>query len=201
VPSGTRETLADKYKLPGTTFGPEVSFGRTVAAGIKGRRIALIKFSEGGTSLKRKEDWNPEARGALYDQMMAFVRKSLKLLSDDGNQYEIAGFVWHQGESDNLLPDGEYEGLLTQFIARVRNDLHNPNLLFVIGEVNDNSTRDAVRAAQRAVARAIPNTVFVSAGGLETMDRSRTHFTAAAQIELGRRMADAVLKHLPKKRP
>ena len=38
------------------------------------------KISEGGTTLKK--NWNPDERGALYDQMVAFVTKSLKSLKD-----------------------------------------------------------------------------------------------------------------------
>jgi iduronate 2-sulfatase len=37
--------------LPSSTFGPEVSFGRTMADHLQKEKIALIKFAEGGTSL------------------------------------------------------------------------------------------------------------------------------------------------------
>ena len=51
-------------KLPSGTFGPEVSFGRGTADHLKGKRVALIKFAEGGTSLAK--DWNPEVKDRLY---------------------------------------------------------------------------------------------------------------------------------------
>jgi hypothetical protein len=191
VAPGTREKFGADYKLPGETFGPEVSFGRSVADAMTDKHIAIIKFSEGGTSLHK--DWNPDTRGALYDQMLAFVTKSLKSLKDAGDTYELSAFVWHQGESDSGLPEGEYQKLLTNLIDRVRNDLKEPKLLVVIGEVFDNEHRDRVRAAQRATTQAVARTIFVSADGLETFDNG-THFDTKSQIELGNRLADGFLK-------
>lgn len=193
VPPGTREKFGANYKLPGETFGPEVSFGRTIADAMTGKHIAIIKFSEGGTSLHK--DWNADTRGALYDQMLAFVNKSLASLKDSGDTYELAALVWHQGESDSSLPDGEYQKLLTNFITRVRKDLKEPQLLFVIGEVYDNGHRDRVRAGQHATTQAVDRTIFVSADGLKTSDNG-THFDAASQIELGRRLAKVALSRM-----
>jgi iduronate 2-sulfatase len=184
VPPGTKER-----KLPGDTFGPEVSFGRAIADALPGERIVLIKFSEGGTSLHN--DWMPDRDKSLYPQMLAFVRKSLKALEDAGETPQLAAMIWHQGESDASLPEGEYQKLLTQFIARVRTDLASPELPFVIGEVYDNGKRDRVRAGQRATAAAVPNVKFASAQKLVTSDAG-THFDTASQIELGRRLAAAL---------
>ena len=170
--------------LPSGTFGPEVSFGRAVADALPDRHVALIKYAEGGTNLKR--DWNPAVRDRLYDAFLAYVAQSLKILTDRGDTYELRGMIWHQGESDAGLPEGEYQNLLTDFIAKVRAALDAPELPFGIGEVYDNGKRDRVRAAERATAEAVPGAFFVSADGLETFDGG-THFNAASQIELGRR--------------
>jgi hypothetical protein len=185
VPPGTKER-----KLPGETFGPEVSFGRATANANPGVRIVLIKFSEGGTSLHK--DWMPGvAHDGLYPQFLALVRRSLKSLRDAGEEPQLAGMIWHQGESDASLADGEYEKLLTDFIAHVRADLDAPQLPFVIGEVYDNGHRDRVRAGQRATAAAVANVKFVSVAGLVTGDNG-THFDTPSQIELGRRLAAAL---------
>ena len=186
VPPGTKER-----KLPGDTFGPEVSFGRAIADACPGERIVLIKFSEGGTNLQN--DWAPDKNKSLYPQFLAFVQKSLKSLSDAGETPQLAGVIWHQGESDAKLAEGEYQKLLTAFIARVRTDLASPDLPFVIGEVYDNGKRDRVRAGQRATAAALSNVKFASAENLKTSDNG-THFDAASQIELGQRLARALIK-------
>ncbi len=108
-----------------------------------------------------------------------------------GGEVRLRAVVWHQGESDAELPAGAYHALLTAFIARVREDLGEAHLPFVVGEVFDNGKRDAVRAAQRAVASEIPGVVFVPATGTVTWDKG-THFDAASQLEMGRRYAAAL---------
>ena len=183
VPPGTKQA-----KLPGATFGPEVSFGRAIADANSDVRTVLIKFSEGGTSLHG--DWMPEAKNSLYPQFLAFVQKSLKSLGGDA---KIEAMVWHQGESDASLKEGEYQKLLTAFIAQIRKDLASPDLPFVIGEVYDNAKRDRIRAGQRATAASVDNVYFAPADKLQTSDGG-THFDAASQIEMGQRLAAALMK-------
>lgn len=173
-------------KLPSGTFGPEVSFGRGMADRLKDKKVALIKYAEGGTSLAK--DWNPEVKDRLYPAFLDHTRKSLKALKDKGHTATIRGMIWHQGESDATLSSNEYRKLLTAFIARVRTDLDAPDLAFGIGEVFDNGKRDTIRTAQKATAEQVKGVFFVPADGLKTSDMG-THFDAASQIELGERFA------------
>lgn len=182
-------------KLPSNTFGPEVSFGRGMADHLKGKKVAVIKFAEGGTSLAK--DWNPDAKDRLYPAFLDFTRKSLKELKDKGHAPALRGMIWHQGESDAALTAAEYEKLLTAFVGRVRTDLEAPDLPFGIGEVYDNGKRDAVRAAQKATAEKVKGAFFVPADKLKTFDGG-THFDAASQIELGERFATGMAKALGK---
>jgi iduronate 2-sulfatase len=178
-------------KLPSGTFGPEVSFGRGMADRLKGKKVALIKFAEGGTSLAK--DWNPNVKDRLYPAFLDFTKRSLKELKDKGHTYTLRGMIWHQGESDAGLAAEEYQKLLTAFIARVRADLGAPEMPFGVGEVFDNGKRDAVRAAQKAVAGKVKGAFFVSADRLKTFDGG-THFDAASQVELGERFAAGMAK-------
>ena len=180
-------------KLPSGTFGPEVSFGRGMADHLKGKKVALIKFAEGGTSLAK--DWNPDAKDRLYPAFLAFTEKSLKELKDKGHTPALRGMIWHQGESDAGLKGDEYETLLTAFIKRVRTDLKAPGLVFGIGEVYDNGRRDAVRASQKSAVEKGKAAFFVSAEKLKTFDGG-THFDAASQIELGERFAAGMARVL-----
>jgi iduronate 2-sulfatase len=182
-------------KLPSGTFGPEVAFGRGMADHLKGKKVALIKFAEGGTSLAK--DWNPDVKDRLYPAFLDFTKKSLKELKDGGHTYTLRGMIWHQGESDAALTADEYEKLLTAFIARVRTDLDAPELPFGIGEVYDNGKRDAVRAAQKATSEKVKGVFFVPADDLKTFDGG-THFDAASQIELGERFATGMAKAIGK---
>ncbi|MCE9560671.1 MAG: sialate O-acetylesterase [Planctomycetes bacterium] len=178
-------------KLPSGTFGPEVSFGRSMADRLKDKKVALIKYTEGGTSLAK--DWNPEVKDRLYPAFLDYTKKSLKELKDKGHTYTVRGMIWHQGESDASLTAEEYEKMLTAFIARVRTDLELPDLPFGIGEVYDNGKRDTIRTAQKATAEKVKGVFFVSADKLKTSDMG-THFDAASQIELGERFAAGMAK-------
>jgi len=173
-------------KLPSGTFGPEVSFGHALADHLKGKKVALIKYTEGGTSLAK--DWNPDVKNRLYTAFLDFTKKSLKVMKDRGDTYTVRGMIWHQGESDAGLTAEEYQKLLTEFIARTRKELELPDLPFGIGEVYDNGKRDNVRAAQKATAEKVKAAFFVPADKLKTFDMG-THFDAASQIELGKRFA------------
>ncbi|MFM8271596.1 MAG: sialate O-acetylesterase [Gemmata sp.] len=180
-------------QLPSGTIGPEVSFGRAMADRLKDKRVALIKYAEGGTSLAK--DWNPDVKDRLYAAFLEFTRKSLKELTGKGHTCTVRGMIWHQGESDASLTAAEYEKLLTAFVGRVRSDLEVADLPFGIGEVFDNGKRDTVRAAQRATAEKVKGAFFVPADRLRTFDGG-THFDAASQIELGERFAAGMAKAL-----
>ncbi len=187
--------------LPGKTFGPEVSFGRTMADAWGAKHVALLKFAEGGTSLQK--DWVVGEKGKLYDQMITFVGASLEKMKAAGDTFEVRGFAWHQGESDSELTEGEYAGLLTELITHVRGDVakYRPDqtglLPVVVGEVFDNHKRGTILAAQADVCVKVPGCGLASAKGLSTFDEG-THFDAPSQIELGKRMATAMLKLIDK---
>ena len=178
-------------ELPSDTFGPELAFGRGMADKLKDKKVALIKFAEGGTSLAK--DWNPDAKDRLYPAFLDFTRKSLKELKDKGHTHTLRGMIWHHGESDAALTAEEYQKMLTAFIARVRTDLETPALVFGIGEVFDNGKRDTIRTAQKATAEKVKGASFVSADKLKTHDMG-THFDAASQLELGDRFAAGMAK-------
>lgn len=173
-------------QLPSNTFGPELSFGRTMADRAGKRKIVLIKYTEGGTSLAK--DWNPDVPDRMYAGFLPFVRQSLKAIDETDGKYTIRGMIWHQGESDANLSQAEYEKLLSAFIDRVRKDLVEDQLPFVVGEVYDNGKRDSIRLAQKAVSDSMNKVGFVPSAGLKTYDQG-THFDAASQIELGIRFA------------
>jgi hypothetical protein len=112
----------------------------------------------------------------------------------------LMAILWHQGESDSnagLAP--LYEQGLRALIERVRTELGNPTLPFIIGQMGRfdgnpwNAPRMHVDSVHRALAAQLPNVAFVSSEGLKDKG-DNTHFTAAAARELGRRYAEAYLQ-------
>lgn len=182
---------------PGSTvdFGPEVTFGRSIADRFPSERVALIKYAVGNTDLARK--WDPDT-GQLYRAFAKTAKAGLKALADRGDTYEIAGMVWMQGESDSAYPEmaAAYETNLTALIARVRRDFDVPDLPFVIGRIyigvhkgfrNDKQ----VRTAQAAVAQRDGKAAWVDLDGLDQQDAG-VEFNGPGTVEMGKRFAETM---------
>ncbi|QEG43321.1 sulfatase-like hydrolase/transferase [Roseimaritima ulvae] len=186
-----------KGALPSPKFGPEIGFAAAMKEWNPNHKIALIKGSRGGTSLR--SDWmpgeagQPETQGPLYRKFIETIQLATADLERQGHTYVIRGLLWHQGESDSKASEQTYRERLTTFIDRIREDVDVPDLPVVVGEVFDNGKRDGVREAQRRVGTSSPHVSFASVRGLTTWDEG-THFDAHSQWLLGRRFAAALSK-------
>ena len=173
--------------LPSPRFGPALSFAKTISDTTPNRRIALIKVTQGGTSLS--SDWKP-ASGYMYATFTNIVHLALNELTNAGHSYTIRGMIWHQGESDSSGSAlANYETNMTQLIAAVRRDVGITNLPFVVGEVATNKVVE-LRAAQFRLSENIPYVGFASADALITVDG--THFTSDGVLILGQRFAAGI---------
>ncbi len=108
-------------------FGPEIGFAASMIDARKDNPIALIKGSKGGTSLSK--DWNPgtkgkpESQGPCYRNFIETIRLADKALEERGDSATLRGILWHQGESDASSSAARYQEELTNFIARLRDDV------------------------------------------------------------------------------
>ena len=173
--------------VPSPCFGPELSFAAAVATAHPEQHIALIKVTQGGTSLAA--DWKPPG-GYMYVCLTNTVRAALEALAAEGATHTLRAMIWHQGESDSSGSAATaYDTNLTQFIAAVRRDLGVTNLPFAVGELATNKS-SIVRQAQLNVAQSIPYVGFASADALQTIDG--THFDSAGVLVMGQRLAAAL---------
>jgi iduronate 2-sulfatase len=183
--------------IPSPTFGPEIGFATAMGKAQPERRFAFVKGSKGGTSLRK--DWqpgvkgDPKSQGPIYRNFIETVRLALKELTDDGHRARLRGLLWHQGESDSRASAELHQRRLTEFVARIREDLAVADLPIVVGEVFDNGKRDTVRLALRKLSESDPACGLVSSAGTTTRDPG-THFDAKSQLLLGRRYAESMLK-------
>ena len=190
--------------LPGDGWGPELSFGRAMGEAWPGEQIGIVKFTAGGAEM---EGWLPEQKtgatappggtapaGGLYPRLIAAVRQATQ-----GRRALLAGVIWMQGEGDSrteAAAKGYYERLKS-LIERVRNDLSEPDLPFVIGQVNLSAAQgyafaDEVRAAQARITREVPHVALVSTDGLG-LRPDGLHFDAQGLTALGERLCAAYL--------
>ena len=188
-------------------FGAEITFGLRMSELRPANKIAIVKYTEGGTSLA--VDWNYVA-GRTYDPatmsadaghsyygFVDAVGDALAELSAGGDTYTVQGMLWHQGESDSADSTATYANKLTNFFGALRDDLDLPQLPIAIGElIQPRTSYNNVRAAQLQVANADPLAVFVSSLGL-TGDSSGNHFDTVSQLAFGTRYADQLVTIVP----
>lgn len=165
--------------------------------------VGLIPCAHGGSPISA---WTPggfhqQTQGHPYDDMLARV----KIGCQSG---VLKGILWHQGESDaNEKSAANYEAKLAGLIDRVRAEVGEPELPFLIGQLGNfpekpwDKSRLQVDAAHQHLAKLISNGCFVSSLGL--MHRGdQTHFDSASLREFGHRYFHAYreLMHSPSTR-
>ncbi|MCB9778572.1 MAG: hypothetical protein H6742_08430 [Alphaproteobacteria bacterium] len=190
--------------------GPEVSFGRTLADALPDTDVKLIKHAVGGTDLAAY--WHPgeaagdPAAGEGYATLMDTVDAARDALDAAGIEYRIAGFVWMQGESDAIDADtaAAYQVNLQHLVERVRSDLRDPELPFVLGRIDCTGVcafRETVRAAQQAVADADPYVFAIETDDLGLYPADPWHYQGLGQRVMGERFAQALLGEEPADTP
>lgn len=198
-------------------FGPELFLGLTLAESHPTTEYLLVKTAQGGTALYGA--WNPEwtAEKAqavekegfkrelkLYELHLRHIRENLQRLQQNGTSYKIVGLLWMQGENDAAkeISARTYEANLRTLINTYRKDLNEPQLPFVIGQINSTYGRFAegpemVRDAMAHVAASEAHTELVAT----STDRSwadfpkhsdNVHYNTEGQRRLGQAFALAL---------
>lgn len=183
-----REPLHSVIDLNRTVgIGPGMSFAHTVlrkdpTVGA----IGLVPCAVGGTNIRK---W---ARGGfLYSRL---IRRS-EAAARGGAR--IRALLWYQGESDTVSVEEarKYRDRLRKFFMDVRTDLQLPTLpiIQVALATQEGPFIEIVRKAQLGVGVDLPHVKTVDAKGLE-VGYDHLHLTAAAEVELGKMLADAFLR-------
>ncbi len=183
--------LTDLQPGSGLVYGPEITFGRTVADAFPNESFALIKYANGATDLEN--DWDP-ATGSVYASFRATVAGGVDALTQAGHSVEIVGMLWTQGERDARLGySAAYEANLNAFIADVRSR-YGAGLPFFISQLSSQQTDlpasdlAVIRQAQSNVAAADPNSHLIVTDAFD-MRTDNLHFSSAGQISLGEAFA------------
>jgi hypothetical protein len=199
-------------------FGVELTFSQRMSELDPEAKIALIKYSRGGTSIDAAAagpfgSWDRDYDGPQgvnqYDHFLATVRNALAVedIDGDGIRDELvpAGIIWMQGESDaahTVEIARRYQDNLKQLVDLIRAAFRVDDLPVVVGRISD-SGRDedgkvwdhgeVVRSAQAA---------FVAQDGaaalVTTTDQygysDTWHYDSAGYLDLGRRFAEALFR-------
>lgn len=171
-------------------LGPSYAFAKKMAQETE-RPVGLVVNARGGSSIN---SWLKGSNDGYYEQALVQVRKALK----QGGT--LKAILWHQGEADCGNPDA-YKEKLKQLVKSFREDLNNPELPVVVGQISQwNWTKRKEGTAPfnkmiRKVSSFIPHTDWVSTKDLDCYkDETDPHFGTKGQLLLGECYAEKVLR-------
>ncbi len=157
-------------------------FARDVLKADPNATIGLIPCAVGGTSL---DQW--KTGGPLNSTAVTRTKEAMK-------QGQLAGILWHQGESDSGNPKNvaTYADRLAVMIAQLRTDLQAEKVPVVLGElIHEHKSNDSINVELAVAAKKIPMCTLVSSEGL---GKKQLHFDAADLRSFGQRYAAEYLK-------
>ncbi len=181
-------------------FGPELSFGHTVAAR-HDTPIAILKIARGGTGLFN--DWRPLDRddpAALTTQCVQHARQAFEQLRTQGLAPRLRGIVWYQGERDtrdtNPMPEryGEMLGtLMSAFSSTLAQGRKVPVVVYRVHPHDDkpHPHAESIRRQQVQWAQADPAAAWINVDDLHYPDR--LHLDSGSLLAAGDRAAAAML--------
>ncbi|WP_369047971.1 sialate O-acetylesterase [Tenacibaculum sp. UWU-22] len=134
-------------------FGVELSFAKTLEEFYPNEKIAIIKYSRGGTSIdslaaSRFGSWEPDYKGVnglnQYDHFLNTIKGAFSVNDINGDGKEDClipyGIVWMQGESDAAYTEEiakRYYFSLKRMMDLIRASFRRDDLPVVIGKISD----------------------------------------------------------------
>lgn len=201
-------------------FGVELSFIATLKKQIPNQKIALIKYSRGGSSIDSLAagqfgSWEPDFIGKTglnqYDYFLRTVNRSTSISDINGDGQEDflkpAGILWMQGESDahTEVIANRYYSNLKRLMDLIRATLRTDDLPIVLGKISDswNDKKDGkvwdygelVQHAQEKFARQDRHTSIVRSTRYYKYS-DPWHYDSAGYMDLGEKFAEAILGEL-----
>ncbi|MCX6857426.1 MAG: hypothetical protein NTV80_21255 [Verrucomicrobia bacterium] len=185
---------------PYDTFGPELSFAKTLEATEKGN-IAIAKFTHSGTQMN---DWTPEGTEAkdmhVYPAFIAFIKESMDELTAKGHQVELAGILYHAGENDMAFGGYRRQAAkwLQSTVAQSRQDLAMPAVKWFVSQQPPSDEKGLnkidVTADLAAITAADPAFIHIKAFDLSPQEEKLV-ITTAGIVELGELLGRSYLEH------
>lgn len=181
------------------TFGPELSFGATLAEELDGP-IAIAKFTHSGSQII---DWTPEGSMAesrhIYPAFLDFVREAVAELEGKGHDVDLAGIFYHVGENDMSFGPYRREApeRISSIIRQSRADLAMGELPWFVSQqppTDDERVNEIdVTAALEEVLATDEHSTHVKVFDLPPQEKKLVLDTAAV-VMLGRELARAYLQ-------
>ncbi len=170
-------------------LGPSYSFAKSITMR-SDKPVGIIVNARGGSSI---ENWTKGGTGSEKDTL---YQPTIERALEAKKWGTFKGIIWHQGEA-NKSEASLYPGKLKQFVADLRADLNDPDLLFVAGQIGTfglnvtdfNQMIDTISSF-------IENADCASSEGLTNIEGDNNHFDRDGALELGERYARIVSDRL-----
>jgi len=197
-------------------FGVELSFVKKLQEIYPNEKIAIIKYSKGGSSIDslaawKFGAWEPDYNGKTginqYDHFLNTIKNALSVKDIDGNGKQDylfpMGIIWMQGESDSDKTEAianNYYANLKRLMDLMRASLHTDDLPVVIGKISDSHNDEdgkvwdygeLVQYAQEKYVKTDKNAAIVRATRNYNYS-DRWHYDSNGYIDLGEKFAEAV---------
>lgn len=199
-------------------FGPELTFAQTLLSEDPDSKIAIIKYSRGGTGLvhgvSAYGSWDPDGYQDggpnQLDYALTTIGDALAVADINGDgkadRLEPAGIIWMQGEADaydSVEASSQYADNLAELMGILRGALGATNLPIVLGQIKDSGdtpeTRvmtfsPEVQAQQRLfVERDACASLVDVTEGFSFLPDDGWHYTSPDYLILGEAFAEHVL--------
>lgn len=187
APFNRYSSIRKDIKLQG--YSPANNFSRLMHSRT-GRPVLLVVNAKGGSAIGQ---WLPGSEHRFLDEAVRRTRQAL-------GYGTLKGILWHQGETDVQHATPDYIQKFETMITALRDSLGNVNVPVVIGQLGrwgwapEEDIRNFNDSVVPAICSRVRNCRYVSSHRLGRLykDKERDpHFNRTAQIELGRRYADA----------
>ncbi len=188
APLNKYSTIRKELSLQG--YNPGCEFGRIMHMET-GRPILLVVNARGGSPIA---EWQPDNSNGYFKDAVTRTNEAMKY-------GKLKGILWNQGETDVQKKTWDYPEKFSGMISALRRELGAEDVPVVIGQVgrwNWAPKEDIERFNESIVpttSELVPKCSFVNSKGLNRRfkDKERDpHYGRDAQIELGRRYAEAI---------
>jgi len=200
-------------------YGVELSFAHSLLLDNPKHKVALIKYSRGGTSIDSLAgafagSWEADFHGNTginqYDHFLATIRNAYQDhdINNDGKEDLLIpkGIIWMQGESDAAINEdiaSRYYFNLKRLMDLIRASFRIDDLPVVIGKISDSHKStpgklvwaygDLVMYAQEKYVKTDQNAIIVRSTDKYGYS-DPWHYDSEGYIDLGTAFAEAIIK-------
>ena len=215
---GTNFSSTSNKAMLSDRFGIELSFAKKLQRLYPNEKIALIKYSRGGTSIDSLAatqfgSWEPDYNGNTginqYDHFLNTVKSALSIADIDGDgQKDVLvpyGIIWMQGEADASHTEhiaNNYYHNLKRLMDLMRASFLKDDLPVVIGKISDSwndkdgkvwDYGDLVEYAQEKYAKNDKKAAIIRNTRYYKYS-DPWHYDSQGYIDLGEKFAEAIFK-------